>query len=578
MCAVATGASAQSLRPQLFMQSLDFAGKKAQPEDVKGMQLKSQYMTTATPAQFVSKKDIVSLQKAPRHANEDVKVRALYKNPNGALYYGISPEGWYSISWMFTDAFRDMEFWNYSDFDDTKKFNIKWTNVEGEEVVELKQNPRTYEGETSSWTYYNGLEQTFGRLSQFPTLTVQQDLTTETYQFVNYTYDNNGNVTDTKNAYWNGGTFEKSPLTNADPGDGIYLYWGQGQGFTTKSVFNNNSEGKKCVGFAQYFEAPAAEKVYASSLSLAAYPNGKFNAASLLDGKTMKAIIATYDDATEEWVTYAEGFATDADVVPVGNSGVYLINYIFKEEDEVFGSVEAPIFLPNEDFIVFLGGFEDLSTSISGLLTSDGWQGNGYAILEDGSMGYFTFSNSNTHGGNILVSFDAIIPVAEPAEADLVVDIPAEGGYGVTGTGTDSNGSPVSYYDYDIYTFTDLDDEEGWTIVDKPEWVEVSVNNTITSDGQEINTVDYYGILLFYFSAEALPAGTEGRGGEVVLELYGKQVVIPVKQGTFEFTGVQSPKSFASDTNKPTYNLAGQRVNENAKGLLIRDGKKFFRK
>ena len=50
----------------------------------------------------------------------------------------------------------------------------------------------------------------------------------------------------------------------------------------------------------------------------------------------------------------------------------------------------------------------------------------------------------------------------------------------------------------------------------------------------------------------------------------------------FEFTagtnGISEIAAEKTDANAPVYNLAGQRVSKNAKGILIQNGKKFIAK
>ena len=52
--------------------------------------------------------------------------------------------------------------------------------------------------------------------------------------------------------------------------------------------------------------------------------------------------------------------------------------------------------------------------------------------------------------------------------------------------------------------------------------------------------------------------------------------------GGFEFTagtnGISEIAAEKTDANAPVYNLAGQRVSKNAKGILIQNGKKFIAK
>ncbi len=42
-------------------------------------------------------------------------------------------------------------------------------------------------------------------------------------------------------------------------------------------------------------------------------------------------------------------------------------------------------------------------------------------------------------------------------------------------------------------------------------------------------------------------------------------------------TGISDITANKANANAPIYNLAGQRVNDNAKGILIQNGKKFVK-
>lgn len=48
--------------------------------------------------------------------------------------------------------------------------------------------------------------------------------------------------------------------------------------------------------------------------------------------------------------------------------------------------------------------------------------------------------------------------------------------------------------------------------------------------------------------------------------------------GSYEPTGINTPVTTFSDKNAPVYNLSGQKVGENYKGVVIQNGKKFIRK
>ena len=50
-------------------------------------------------------------------------------------------------------------------------------------------------------------------------------------------------------------------------------------------------------------------------------------------------------------------------------------------------------------------------------------------------------------------------------------------------------------------------------------------------------------------------------------------------EADFDATGITDiTKNVEENVNAPVYNLAGQKVNANAKGLLIKNGKKFMNK
>lgn len=54
--------------------------------------------------------------------------------------------------------------------------------------------------------------------------------------------------------------------------------------------------------------------------------------------------------------------------------------------------------------------------------------------------------------------------------------------------------------------------------------------------------------------------------------------ILPTLYVLKETTGISSATAKTLDTNAPVYNLAGQRVGKNAKGILIQNGRKFIRK
>lgn len=97
-----------------------------------------------------------------------------------------------------------------------------------------------------------------------------------------------------------------------------------------------------------------------------------------------------------------------------------------------------------------------------------------------------------------------------------------------------------------------------------PDWLQVGFAN---EDYDETFTYD------LVFQAEALPAGTEGRQAKLVFMQEGAQLEVTVTQGTV--SGISVTTKTVKTGNTPAYNLAGQRVNKNFKGIVVKDGKKF---
>ena len=111
--------------------------------------------------------------------------------------------------------------------------------------------------------------------------------------------------------------------------------------------------------------------------------------------------------------------------------------------------------------------------------------------------------------------------------------------------------------------------KENWETIEKPDWItEIELDDQYVEDR---------GIMFATLKAEPLPSGTDERSGKVVMELFGKQMEIPVYQSP-NALGVKNITQDRGTSNAPAYNLAGQRVNNDYKGLIIKDGKKMIRK
>ena len=68
---------------------------------------------------------------------------------------------------------------------------------------------------------------------------------------------------------------------------------------------------------------------------------------------------------------------------------------------------------------------------------------------------------------------------------------------------------------------------------------------------------------------------TEDRSCTLVLYQEGARLIVTVSQGGGSGINTVVTKI---DNNAPAYNVAGQRVNNNFKGLVVKDGKKYMNK
>lgn len=99
-----------------------------------------------------------------------------------------------------------------------------------------------------------------------------------------------------------------------------------------------------------------------------------------------------------------------------------------------------------------------------------------------------------------------------------------------------------------------------------PDWLTIGfANETYTESEFSYDLV---------FQADALPEGVEGRAAKLTFEQWGAQLEVTVTQGTV--TGIEVTTKTVKTSNTPMYNLAGQRVDKNYKGIVIKNGNKFI--
>lgn len=406
-----------------------------------------------------------------------------------------------------------------------------------------------------------------------------------------------------------------SPLTFHDPNIGQEIYgvsrfidtgylFGSGNATVTTQIVDNDSikATYPVTGFTQHFPKPMTP-LYVENLFIPAISaNGNINP---LSDKTLTMTI-TGDSGKE----IAKMTATQADLYNKGNVqyldpfGVpTLWSLIFKKKkvDPVFGEMDDP-FVIDEGFTITVTGFDqegvdlglfgykkkNFSTSpleVEGatiiMKKEDGTTAETTYQYEYGDRNYSVPVKFNSLTDNVYVQTDLTYTDPSTYESQTfencnVMRISEDGGSSFL-----ENGAALSLY---VSTATPWEDG-GYTIEiestnDDSDWLDT--NPTCDPSDWEDSG---YGINLLNFYATPVE---EGQGRWAVLKVLGRgvesQVRIIILQGTATQDDVTSGienvvnNTVKANPNAPVYNISGQRVSKESKGILIQNGKKFINK
>lgn len=540
--------------------SMRFDAKKASVQLVqtrtaeKTGKLKAEFSKVTTP---VTKFNVA---KGPALAGSDLK--ALYDVPTGAFCEGVEPgAGWYSVPYIYTPGLVDQTWWNYTSSTSEDAITYTWTDKGDYVTYDV-----TEEG--------HGVASMFGMVYT-PTLTAKQGrLSSSTYQL--------GQSNSQKTGLWGGGTDAWTNLGNAIFGNGGGPYGGF-EDLELKTNTPGETEGEpyfdgNIIGFAQIFDAP--NDLYTAKSAIITLAVDDNSNPAPLGGKELKCTVRAINEDGSLGDVIATAVATDENMTPTGD-WLYSFEFVFTEIDPLFGETEAPIVINGTPVLVTFEGFENVNTQFEApFCSAGGFIGNGYYMLDNGQLSSVFYRGSNYPQLNLLASLTAYIPVAKPTEdMPSLLNIPAEGGYAVTQVdGADE------YNDFDIYTLTPLDE---WEVVDMPEWLIIDTEEEYEDAAK--------GVVLLFFGAEA---SDEPQAGNVVLECYGKQLAITVVQGNVDqatvaalvaeaeainangapVTSIKHATTAKKQFNNKVYNVLGQQVAKNTKGLVIKNGQKFLNK
>lgn len=277
----------------------------------------------------------------------------------------------------------------------------------------------------------------------------------------------------------------------------------------------------------------------------------------------------------------AEGDATLDNVVDDYDAGIKAIEFTELYVEDEFGMSETVDYLFVEDeFVIVIEGWDN--GTFSGVLgsqeynfneiTSTWFQSTGETRLRSYSGGWpqlFIGLLDATYGYLYTEDDTNLIFAAEGGTSSIHIN-PMY--YGVD----DETGDPT----YNLYTESVIEDGEETDEI--PDWISIEIANedytTATAtddDGYEytyfVNGIDYDMVI----TVDALPEGVSNRTAKFVFFQTGAKLTVTVVQDV-DPDGISTVVEKTPIKNSRAYNLAGQPVGKNYKGVVVKDGKKVI--
>ena len=521
------------------------------------------------------------IQKANHQSRRAQAEGVFYARPEGTYWLGGTTEGGETFKYLVVPPFTDLTFINASNDVTTGTWTIGTNKTDLSNYV--KDNNLVF----------SFSKQSPGYLSFAPTLTdgsVEYEiadgvLTVDSVPQVLYPF----NYVDAKRyyGYQGGGSAFMSGADSFDfDGDG------------TADVFYPE--------FRQYFEKPATPLALSEVILWATSANKDFN------GSTLSLVFNKVERDEQNRRIIGEEIATmklvncemESEVIsaesPVYPGTLTFANTVIDE----FGTEESAPLVLDEAFAITIKGTREPGVDVrfyfcdQGEAPEEWWtratptyivpfdaSGNSM-IREDGNPNGLSYFNNTEKSGPYCYSI-AFIFYGEMDGIEVVTSddlnkqiSPVEGGETASPI---VEGETQGYPAY-VYTNYPMFDEEGdptgnYTFSGVPEWAQLLINPTGYEYhiGQED---EIRGLHMIWFNCDALPAGETGRTATIYIESqFGLKSANPIYivQGDAEIVDGVNAIKFDADGKfvGSTFNIAGQRIAEGYKGLVIKNGKKY---
>lgn len=518
--------------------------------------------------------------KAPMRSSVD-GVR--YTRPEGSFWQGLTTEGaGYSNSVAVVPAYRNVVFKNVSTVTGTKWFSQSQSGlVDASKYADEDNNLLTsYPANFQTGSYWYA-----------PVLASADNKT----QFTLGEWNKNGGgivtaqVTDMGTVDHN----DQAYMFNQAPygfGDNEYLI-GTGEWGAMKA---GGTAGYYLSGLLNFYPAPMAS-LYVENVHILV---GSSVAAPMKDGQTITltfyGVTGEGDNAqvdvnnvigkmTATLSDYTQLASNSSSFTTTGE--VYLGNLTFtaKGTDNFGNPTTQPIVL-NQPYCVVMSGLnqEGIDMCFQGYdeNTEDVESDRTYLVLYNPTTGdskTHSYQNPIKISYNFTAGFDYIEPLdvatfSDGSEAkDFNVLKVSADGQTVTNAAYEQADYAVIYTAFEWYDEYQTEMYE----VAKPDWI-----TSYTVEASSNNDGEYY----IKPVCEPLPDGVKGRAAKIYMSGrgYSSNTPLYVIQGDATkddaVSGINGVENVKVASNSRTYNLSGQLVDKDFKGIVVRDGKKFFKK
>lgn len=386
-------------------------------------------------------------------------------------------------------------------------------------------------------------------------------------------------------------------------------------GFSDAAIFGSGTRNMKMedestvsckrAAIYEFFQKPAAPFCLSSvSFPIVSY-GGTAN--PIPAGTTMKLYVVKMTDEGKLDETVAELPFTNDDIqdLEIDNGKTFGVVELSQKTEDEFGTlVEEPIII-DFPYAIVITGFEQAGVDFSLYMVDVMSTERDYYENEGGIEGtccsyvredtgealsglYYVQTISKTGPNaqyarqyNAYLLLNGMFDVAEVDSVFAEMTAPVEGGdiYAeVEVTNSETNEKEIGKYALEYQTtcprlsdWTGLEGVENYFFEDLPEW--------LTVEGYDDQYYAEEGITIAKIVAAPLPTGTTGRQAKirVASDKGAHSIYVTVTQGDAT-TGINTIKNNTQAVNATAFNLAGQRVNDNFKGLVIKNGKKFMNK